>query len=81
LAAFVETLAPTRCNHDATDAGMRNPITGIAGCRAPAASGHATAALPRSVMNSRRLMWDIAAVISRRFEAENCLFGVSIAIR
>jgi hypothetical protein len=33
------------------------------------------------VMNSRRLMWDIAAVISRRFEAENCLFGVSIAIR
>jgi hypothetical protein len=31
LAAFVETLAPTRCNHDATDAGMRNPITGIAG--------------------------------------------------
>jgi hypothetical protein len=39
LAAFVETLAPTRCNHDATDAGMRNPITGIAGAaRAPRAA-------------------------------------------
>jgi hypothetical protein len=53
LAAFVETLAPTRCNHDATDAGMRNPITGISGCCARAAGGHA-AAPPSSVMNSRR---------------------------
>jgi hypothetical protein len=35
----------------------RNPITGIAGCCARAASGHATAApLPKSAMNSRRLM-------------------------
>ena len=32
----------------------RNPITGIAGCCARAASGHATAAPPSSVMNSRR---------------------------
>jgi hypothetical protein len=31
------------------------PITGIAGCCARAASGHATAAPPSSVMNSRRL--------------------------
>jgi hypothetical protein len=31
-----------------------NPITGIVGCCARAASGHAAAA-PRSVMNSRRL--------------------------
>ena len=33
---------------------LRNPITGIAGCCARAASGHATAAPPSSVMNSRR---------------------------
>ena len=32
----------------------RNPITGIAGCCARAASGHAAAAPPSSVMNSRR---------------------------
>ena len=34
---------------------LRKPITGIAGCCARAASGHA-AAPPRSVMNSRRLI-------------------------
>jgi len=34
---------------------LRNPTTGIAGCCARAASGHA-AAPPSSVMNSRRLM-------------------------
>jgi hypothetical protein len=33
-----------------------DPITGIAGCCARAASGHAAAELPRSAMNSRRLM-------------------------
>ena len=33
------------------DAGLRNPITGIAGCCARAASGHAAAAPPSSVMN------------------------------
>ena len=37
------------------DVGSRNPITGIAGCCARAASGHAAAAPPSSVMNSRRL--------------------------
>ena len=36
------------------DAASRNPITGIAGCCARAASGHAAAAPPSSVMNSRR---------------------------
>ena len=36
------------------DALLRNPITGIAGCCARAASGHAAAAPPSSVMNSRR---------------------------
>ena len=34
----------------------RIPITGIAGCCARAASGHAAAAPPISVMNSRRCM-------------------------
>jgi hypothetical protein len=34
--------------------GLRNPITGIAGCCARAASGHATAAPANSLMNSRR---------------------------
>src|SRR5262245_47867095 len=38
------------------DALLRNPITGIVACCARAASGHATAAPPSSVMNSRRLM-------------------------
>jgi uncharacterized protein YchJ len=33
-----------------------NPITGIAGCCARAASGQAAAALPMSVMNSRRFI-------------------------
>src|SRR6516165_11393884 len=32
----------------------RYPITGTPGCCAPAASGHAAAAPPRSVMKSRR---------------------------
>jgi hypothetical protein len=32
---------------------LRNPITGIAACCARAASGHAAAALPSSVMNAR----------------------------
>jgi hypothetical protein len=35
---------------------LRNPTTGIAGCCARAASGHAAAAPPSSVMNSRRLI-------------------------
>ena len=34
----------------------RNPTTGIAGCCARAASGHAAAAPPSSVMNSRRFI-------------------------
>jgi hypothetical protein len=34
----------------------RNPITGIAGCCARAASGHAAAVLPNKAINSRRLM-------------------------
>ena len=38
------------------DVGLRNPITGIAGCCARAASGHAAAAPPSRLTNSRRLM-------------------------
>ena len=38
------------------DVALRNPITGIAGCCARAASGHAAAAPPSSVMNSRRFI-------------------------
>ena len=34
--------------------GLRNPTSGIAGCCARAASGHAIAAPPTSVMKSRR---------------------------
>src|SRR5260370_18215906 len=35
---------------------LKNPITGIAGCCACAASGHAAPAPPSSVMNSRLLI-------------------------
>jgi hypothetical protein len=42
----------------ASDVLRRNPIIGIVGCCASAASGQAAAALPRSVMKSRRRMSD-----------------------
>jgi len=35
------------------------PITGIAGCSARAASGHAAAVPPSSVMNSRRFIFAV----------------------
>jgi hypothetical protein len=35
---------------------LRNPITGIAGCCARAASGHTAAAPPMSEMNVRRFI-------------------------
>src|SRR6478736_3555469 len=41
--------------HPSTDALCRNPTTGIVGCCAHAANGHA-AAPPTSVMNSRRFI-------------------------
>ena len=55
VAGFAQALrnAATSCAYAAGDALLRNPITGIAGCCARAASGHA-AAPPSSVMNSRR---------------------------
>jgi type 1 fimbriae regulatory protein FimB/type 1 fimbriae regulatory protein FimE len=48
--------APRRFAIASDDLLSRNPITGIAGCCARAASGHAAAAPPRSVMNSRRFL-------------------------
>src|SRR5262249_21101505 len=44
-----------RSENPSDDTPLRNPITGIAGCCARAASGHA-AAPPSSVMNSRRFI-------------------------
>ena len=43
-------------SQSASDVLRRNPTTGIAGCCARAASGHAAAAPPRTPRNSRRLM-------------------------
>jgi hypothetical protein len=43
---------------------LRNPITGNA-CCARAASGHATAAPPSSVMKSRRLTWTMGSPAAR----------------
>jgi hypothetical protein len=48
--------AATNGAFGAIDVVPRNPITGIAGCCARAATGHAAAALPSSVMNWRRLL-------------------------
>src|SRR5262245_34055983 len=42
--------------HTACEAPLRKPITGMAGCCALAASGHAAAAPPSRAMNSRRLI-------------------------
>ena len=42
---------------------LRNPISGIAACCAPAASGH-IAALLISVMNSRRLMCSLRSEVT-----------------
>ena len=51
---------------------LRNPITGIAGCCARAASGHAAAAPPSSVMNERRF------IQSPRRRATGTILGSSI---
>jgi hypothetical protein len=51
--------ADSRSANGPGDALLRNPITGIAGCCARAASGQATAP-PRVAMNSRRLMMAVS---------------------
>ena len=50
-------------------------MTGIAGCCARAVSGHAAAAPPSSVMNSRRLMGPLnsSGYTLPLLETENCL--------
>ena len=48
--------AVARGASDCAEPGPRKPITGIAVCCARAASGHAAATPPMSVMNSRRRM-------------------------
>src|SRR5262249_11219376 len=48
--------AATRCADSSGDLALMNPTTGIAGCCARTASGHAMVALPRSAMKLRRLM-------------------------
>ena len=55
--------AATRDANSVGEAPFRNPTTGI-GCCARAGSGHAAAAPPRSVMNSRRLMGHTTEAIS-----------------
>jgi len=47
---------PRRSPYVLGDNGWSKPIIGIVDCCARAASGHAAAALPSSVMNSRRLI-------------------------
>ena len=42
--------------YPSADAKLRKPTTGILGCCARAASGHATTVLLKRLMNSRRLM-------------------------
>jgi FixJ family two-component response regulator len=51
-----KTLTKHFCYDAVADVLLRNPTTGIAGCCACAASGHATALLS-SVMNSRLPCW------------------------
>src|SRR5260370_42161456 len=52
--------AARRCSNDADGVLRRKPTTGIAGCCARAASGHALAAAPpSSVMNARRSFDDL----------------------
>src|SRR6516225_966555 len=55
-----------------------NPITGIAGCCARAASGHAAAAPPSSVMNSRRLMPSMALPSPRVRPSQSLALGGNV---
>jgi hypothetical protein len=52
-----------RCPVPSGDALRRKPTTGIAGCCVCAANGHAAAAPPSSVMNSRRFYCPMPPVL------------------
>src|SRR5215475_12996403 len=58
VSANPSLIPDTRCGLASGEVTQRNPITGIAGCCARAASGLAAPTLPSSVMNSRRFMTD-----------------------
>jgi hypothetical protein len=63
LALGITALAQAQAEREANPIGvslLRNPITGIEDCCAPAASGHA-AVPPSRVMKSRRCNWFINA--------------------
>ena len=64
-ASFAEAFAEavTKRAEPSADPPSTNPITGNADCCARAASGHAAAAVPTSVLNLRRLM---GSSLSRR---------------
>src|SRR5262249_25556359 len=51
---------------------LMNPITGVAGCCARAASGHTIAAPPSSVMNWRRFMWPPAELAGNITQLLRC---------
>ena len=59
LALGITALAQAQAEREANPIGvslLRNPITGIEDCCARAARGHAAAAPPSNVMNSRRFI-------------------------
>src|SRR5258707_14051836 len=55
-AAITVTFRRTRGVYSRLERPLRKPIAGITGCCARAANGQAAAAMPSSVMNSRRFM-------------------------
>ena len=65
---FAQALAnaTTTCVNSLAEAPLRNPITGIFDCCAPAASGHASAAPPSSVMNVRRFIISASRTADRK---------------
>src|SRR5262249_36334651 len=54
VAGFVRPLRNAAARGASDDPALTNPTTGIVDCCARAATGHAAAAPPSSVMNSRR---------------------------
>src|SRR5262245_23623652 len=75
ITGFAQTLrnATTNGANDSADALLRNPITGIAGCCARAASGHVAAAPPSRPMNSRRFIFAVIRSPRRRWRAASAV--------